>query len=330
MNNLSLRTKIIGWAQRSRNLVKPSPFQISAGLDAISLRGPHSSRHDDRKYKYHVRPKGGNDNGSTEAAGEDAEASWDQYCLPAYVTVVGGLFLCDTVLVYFLNEDDAMSQDNKKNAKFTVMEIEVQDYPGLMRVIAWVLNGLGLYAQNAILSTSSEGVAHNTLWLCTRSGKKLRDEAADLLADRVREYLTYCSPRPGESSQMEFSTGPISVSNCEHSQYTVITIREKRRTPGFLLEVASILSGLNVQVSQGVIQGCGSTMESALEDQLEPCEDEARLLKFWVRNQQSGQKLNAAEVRALLYALGIGLGFSGQRFPLSPPNRDISILSPLS
>ena len=92
MNNLSLRTKNIGLAQRSRNLVKPSPFQSPAGLDAISLRGPHLSRPNNRKYKYQVRSEGGNDNGSTEAAGEDAEASWDQYCLPAYVTVVGDYF----------------------------------------------------------------------------------------------------------------------------------------------------------------------------------------------------------------------------------------------
>jgi hypothetical protein len=92
MINLSLKTKIIGWAQRSRNLVKPCPFHNPAGLDAISLRGPHFSRLYDRKYKYQIRSEGGNDNGSTEAAGEDAEASWDQYCLPAYVTVVGDYF----------------------------------------------------------------------------------------------------------------------------------------------------------------------------------------------------------------------------------------------
>lgn len=50
-------------------------------------------------------------------------------------------------------------------------------------------------------------------------------------------------------------------------------------------------------------------------------EEGARIFEFWVRNQ--GTKLPAADVRALLYALGLGLGLEGQRFPLSPPNRDL-------
>lgn len=202
------------------------------------------------------------------------------------------------------------------------MDIEVQDYPGLVRVIAWVLNGLDLVAQNAILSTSPDGTCHNTLWLSNRSGRKLRDEAAELLADRVRGFLDYCSPRPGEAMQTEFELGPISVSNTEHSQYTVITVRERRRTPGFLLEVTSVLSGLNVQVAQGVIQGCTDCGDD-VPQLLGLKDDGARLFKFWVKGQQSGKKLEAAEVRALLYALGIGLGFSGQRFPLTPPNREV-------
>jgi hypothetical protein len=134
------------------------------------------------------------------------------------------------------------------------MEIEVLDYPGLMRVLAWVLNGLDIVAQNAVLSTSNDSVAQNTLWLSTRSGKKLKDASADLLAERVRDFLTYCSPRPGEEAAGELSTGLIKVSNTEHPTYTVITVQERKRTPGFLLEVTSVLTGLNVEVRQGVIQ----------------------------------------------------------------------------
>lgn len=144
--------------------------------------------------------------------------------------------------------------DNRKNSSFTVMEIEIADYPGLLRVVAWCLNGLEMVAQNAILSTSADGIAHNTFWLSTRRGGKLSDAAAEALAERVREVLAYCSPRPEEAEQTEFALGPIAVSNTVHSQYTVVTVAEQRRTPGFLLEVASVLSGLNVQVLQGVIQ----------------------------------------------------------------------------
>ena len=233
------------------------------------------------------------------AAPADAAApSYDEWCAAAYIAV-----------------------DNKKNPNFTVLEVEILDYPGLVRVIAWCLNGLDLVAQNAVLSTSPDGVASNSFWLSTRSGRKLSDGAADLLADRVRECLSHCSPKPGEEVATEFGSGPIAVSNTEHEAYTVITVREKQRTPGFLLEVASVLSGLNVQIFQGVIQGCVDCGEDVPSVAESLGADGARLFKFWVRNQE-GTKLQVGHVRALLYALGVGLGFSSQRFPLTPPNRD--------
>ena len=102
------------------------------------------------------------------AASEDDADDNDDWCALAFINV-----------------------DNKKNPNFTVMQIEVQDYPGLLRVISWVLNGLEMVAQNAILSTSADGIANNTFWLSTRSGTKLSNATADLLADRVREFLSY-------------------------------------------------------------------------------------------------------------------------------------------
>lgn len=213
-------------AQASRSVLCSIPTQLGqfarlrtqTPLAMPIIRGRHC----------HLAAAAGNGASADSSAGP---ASEEEFCAPAYVFV-----------------------DNRKNPNFTVIDIEVQDYPGLLRVLAWVLNGLEMVAQNAILSTNNDGIAHNTLWLSTRGGKKLSDKGADLLAERVREFLTYCSPRPEENEQTEFVLGPISVSNTEHSQYTVITVREQRRTPGFLLEVASVLSGLNIQVRQGVIQ----------------------------------------------------------------------------
>lgn len=39
--------------------------------------------------------------------------------------------------------------DNESDEKFTILRVEVKDYPGLLRVCAWVLNGLQLTVQNA-------------------------------------------------------------------------------------------------------------------------------------------------------------------------------------
>ena len=39
--------------------------------------------------------------------------------------------------------------DNESHEQFTILRVEVKDYPGLLRVIAWVVNGLELIVQNA-------------------------------------------------------------------------------------------------------------------------------------------------------------------------------------
>lgn len=73
-------------------------------------------------------------NGNTlQATADPAKRSFDlehqaegEYCMPGEVTF-----------------------DNEAHKQFTVIQVEVKDYPGLLRVIAWVLNGLQLVVQNA-------------------------------------------------------------------------------------------------------------------------------------------------------------------------------------
>lgn len=89
---------------------------------------------------------------------EEEEEAEEEWCAPALVSV-----------------------DNRKNPHFTVVEVGVTDYPGLMRVIAWVLNGLDVVAQNAVLSTSQDGYANNTFWLSTRLGESCVRRGGDIL-----------------------------------------------------------------------------------------------------------------------------------------------------
>lgn len=150
---------------------------------------------------------------------------------------------------------------DNSNPNFTIMEVEILDYPGIMRVLAWCLDGLDVVAEHAVISTKSvEGsdqpFAHNLFWLCTRSGKKLSDTGAENLAERVRDYLSYCSPKPNEELGTEFRSGPIVVSNSESQDCTTVTVTESGQGNSQLLTIASVLSGLDVQVVKGVIQVC--------------------------------------------------------------------------
>ena len=44
------------------------------------------------------------------------------------------------------------------------------------------------------LSTDDEGIAKNTLWVTDRRGNKLSNFQAELLAERIGDFVVYCTP----------------------------------------------------------------------------------------------------------------------------------------
>ena len=44
------------------------------------------------------------------------------------------------------------------------------------------------------LSTDDEGIAKNTLWVTDRRGRKLSNFQAELLAERIGDFVVYCTP----------------------------------------------------------------------------------------------------------------------------------------
>lgn len=224
-----------------------------------------------------------------------------------------------------------VSVDNESNDKYTVVNIEILDYPGLMRVIAWCLNALDVVADHATMHTDDENVAYNSFWVRTISGKKLSTSAAKTVVERLSDYLAYCSPKPEDEMQTEFILGPITISNSEHPQYTVLSVEESSRTPGQMLTIASILSGLNIRIMEGLIQGSdsfgGETMTN--NSLMFSYKGTGRLFTFCIC-MPDGNKFDAESCKSMLYTLGIGLGLSSQKFPLSPPNRDIRTAQNLS
>ncbi|KAL0033670.1 hypothetical protein WJX79_011130 [Trebouxia sp. C0005] len=83
-----------------------------------------------------------------------------------------------------------VSLDNESHKDFTILRVEVKDYPGLLRVIAWVINGLELVVQNARLKTQKDGIANNTFWITTDGGRKLDLKRAELVAERLASAMT--------------------------------------------------------------------------------------------------------------------------------------------
>ena len=59
-----------------------------------------------------------------------------------------------------------------------------------MQVQKVVLSGLELRR----LSTDDEGIAQNTLWVTDRRGRKLSNFQAEMLAERIGDFVVYCTP----------------------------------------------------------------------------------------------------------------------------------------
>ena len=59
-----------------------------------------------------------------------------------------------------------------------------------MQVPKVVLSGLELRR----LSTDDEGIAQNTLWVTDRRGRKLSNFQAEMLAERIGDFVVYCTP----------------------------------------------------------------------------------------------------------------------------------------
>lgn len=211
-----------------------------------------------------------------------------------------------------------VSIDNNSNPKYTILTVEMLDYTGLMRVIAWCLNGMDVVADHASMKTTEDNVAMNSYWIRSVSGKKLSSVKAEALAERLSDYLAYCSPTPEDEIQTDFIAEPIAVSNSKHPLYTVITVEESSRTPGQMLSIASILSGLNARVMEGTIESNDIPKDFS---GAQGYKGTGRLFTFSICTAD-GKKFDVNSCKSILYALGIGLGLTSQRFPISPPNRD--------
>ena len=241
-------------------------------------------------------PPGATPSGDLDDLDDLDDPSYDAWCAQAFVTV-----------------------DNATSPDYTLVKLEMLDYKGLMAVISWCLNGLDVVAEYAEIKTIQEDngngrpVAMNSFWLRTVSGRKLSDAKAESLRERLQDYVAYCSPKPEDASitSWESECGHIRISNGDHERYTVVTIEENARTPGQMLSIASILTGLNARVVEGSIQSPEATGRTG------------RLFSFCIAREDGsaghGGKFDGRSCSAMLYALGIGLGLTSQRFPLKPP-----------
>mmetsp|Transcript_39921 Transcript_39921/g.55498 ORF Transcript_39921/g.55498 Transcript_39921/m.55498 type:complete len:280 (+) Transcript_39921:212-1051(+) len=189
---------------------------------------------------------------------------------------------CETAYIDF---------DNELDKDYTTIFINVLSFPGLVRMIAWVLTGLEVEVHKASLRTSPEtGMAENRLLVSDIHGKKLSDSRVEDVVDRLTSYVLHCTPTSEAFEAVRFEQGGVRVDNSAHEAYTVMSISAAACDRHKLLEVVSTITGVGLSITEADIDGDVATLK----------------WKFLLVNSE-GHKLTYVEVSALLYAMTLTL-----------------------
>ena len=74
------------------------------------------------------------------------------------------------------------------------------------------------------------------------------------MAERVGDFVIYCTPNQHAVEAQEFQEGPINLTNKAHDEYSVVTVVSEPNQKGFLLELASAMTGLGVTIHEAIIE----------------------------------------------------------------------------
>lgn len=199
--------------------------------------------------------------------------------------------------------------DNTCNERYTVLTLKVKDFPGLLRLVAWLLGGMRARVRKAELHTDESGFAQNVFYLTDLKGCKLKSADADLIRETVTDHVAYCQPDKEFSALVDaMEEGNCRLDNTVDDECTVVTLHNADRV-GFLLEVASVMTGLGLYIRSASISETDSSECGA--DNI-PTRD----FKFKVVDLD-GEKLDYVKASGLLFTLSL-VG-DGRTSRLAPP-----------
>ncbi|QDZ20913.1 hypothetical protein HOP50_04g34370 [Chloropicon primus] len=144
-----------------------------------------------------------------------------------------------------------VSVSNDADPRATRINVSVVDFPGLLRVVSWVLTGLELTVERAKLSTT-DGMASQEFFVTDVRGRKVQDTRA--LGERIAQFVQHCAPDEEAMHAKKFREGRIVIDNEEDENFTVISIDSgEKDAPGLLLSIASTVSALGITIDSASI-----------------------------------------------------------------------------
>lgn len=156
------------------------------------------------------------------------------------------------------------------------------------------------------LDTTAEGLAHNRFWVVDLKGRKLTPGKAEQLAERLLDYVRYCTPTTNALNATHFKSESVEVCNSRDPDYTIVTIQYADPDPSTLLQIASVLTGIGLDIAKATIQASRSS--KAAEVGAAAAANE-RFYRFSVQDAH-GQKLGYSAIHSLLFVMDLLLSKS--------------------
>lgn len=195
-------------------------------------------------------------------------------------------------------------KNDEANSAATKINISSVDFPGLLRVVTWVLNGLELVVVEAELSTV-DGMASQELYVTDLSGNQIED--TKFLGERISQFVQHCVPDEEALKAKKFVEGNIVIDNEESDNFSVISIDSGNKDcTGFLLSIASAIAALGINVHSAKI--CTECEQFAHKRE----GGNGRYFRFLV-HKIGGKKLDYVDASAALFTLNLILQSNSQR-----------------
>ena len=192
--------------------------------------------------------------------------------------------------------------DNTSRAKenYSVISLTSFAVPGLLRSVAWVLNGMDVVVHECAIETSVDSIVTMTFAAREVRGmsgnKEAMIEDPKLVSDRLYDYLAFCIAGDEEEPAQTLREGGVTVDNTRSKDATYVSVRinEKVSSVISLYPIGSAFTGLGMIVRNGKLtSSVGSNGETT------------KSWEFEIVRLQDRKKLTVEELRALMYTLSL-------------------------
>ena len=182
----------------------------------------------------------------------------------------------------------------------SVVRVRALSAPGLMRSVAWVLNGMDLVGHECSIATDASGVVDMAFEVTERVGSSGTKEQmiadADLIRDRLMDYLAKCTSAEERREGVLVEDG-VCVDNTrsKDSTYVSVKINEKVESVISLYPIGNAFTGLGLIVQNGKLSKERDPVTGNM----------TKTWEFEVVRQSDRKQLNFEQLQPLMYTLAL-------------------------